>query len=87
MDMLLWLSIFFFVSTGGRLCYSYGTVARDLSLKTVLRPRMQPKGELLFSMINPMAIVLQLFYILPDWSDTRKAHDTGSQPNLATSKA
>ena len=37
---------------------SYSTVARDLSLKTIPRPRAQPEGERLFSTINPMATVL-----------------------------
>ena len=37
---------------------SYSTVARDLSLKTIPRPRAQPEGEQLFSMMNPMATVL-----------------------------
>ena len=34
-----------------QLCNSYSTVARDLSLKTILRPTAQPKAERLFSMI------------------------------------
>ena len=37
---------------------SYSMVARDLSLKTIPRPRAQPEGERLFSTINPMATVL-----------------------------
>ena len=40
------------------ICNSYSTVARDLSLKTIPRPRAQPEGERLFSTINPMATVL-----------------------------
>ena len=39
-------------------CNSYSTVARNLSLKTIPRPRAQPEGERLFSTINPMATVL-----------------------------
>ena len=42
----------------GDTCNSYSTVARDLSLKTIPRPRAQPEGERLFSTINPMATVL-----------------------------
>ena len=37
---------------------SYSTVARDLSLKKILRLRAQPEGEWLFSTINLMATVL-----------------------------
>ena len=50
---------------------------------------MQPEGERFFSMINPIATMLQLFYILPDWSDTRKAHGTGrpAQPSNLKSVA
>ena len=42
----------------GQTSNSYSTVARDLSLKTIPRPRAQPEGERLFSTINPMATVL-----------------------------
>ena len=41
-----------------RISNSYSTVARDLSLKTIPRPRAQSEGERLFSTINPMATVL-----------------------------
>ena len=46
------------ISILAKICNSYSTVARDLSLKTIPRPRAQPEGERLFSTINPMATVL-----------------------------
>ena len=62
---------------------SYSMVARDLSLKTILRPRAQLEGERFFSMTNPMVLCYNYFYVLPDWSDTHQSHGAG-WPNLAT---